>query len=138
MLKLNLEMFLITLVREYSTPASLSAPKMSSDNKLSDISSYIAEHYTEKILLDNICFLFGTNKTTLCQSFRREYGITILSYIDQLKLKDAKKMLRKPRLSVTEISEQLGFASIHYFCRYFKKHTGISPKEYQAQSRKEG
>ena len=92
---------------------------------------YITEHYTEKILLDNICFLFGTNKTSLCQSFKSEYGITILNYIDQLKIEDAKKLLLEQKLSVTEISEQLGFNSIHYFCRYFKKHTGLSPKEYQ-------
>lgn len=133
MLKLNLEMFLITLVREYST-FPVSHEKVS-DNRLSEICNYIAEHYTERILLDNICFLFGMNKTTLCQSFRGEYGITILNYIDQLKLKDAKKLLRKGKLSVTEISEQLGFTSVHYFSRYFKKHTGMSPKEYQEGER---
>lgn len=131
MLKLNLEMFLITLVREYGAHASTT--QMSSDTKLSEICNYIAEHYTERILLDNICFLFGINKTSLCQSFRNEYGITILNYIDQLKLKDAKKMLKKKKLSVTEISERLGFTSVHYFCRYFKKHTGMSPKEYQTK-----
>ena len=133
MLKLNLEMFLITLVREYGT--SSGSHKNSCDNRLSEICNYIAEHYTERILLDNICFLFGTNKTSLCQSFRNEYGITILNYIDQLKLKDAKKLLRKRTLSATEISEQLGFTSVHYFSRYFKKHTGMSPKEYQKISR---
>jgi len=130
MLKLNLEMFLITLVREYGS--SSDSHKNACDNRLSEICNYIAEHYTERILLDNICFLFGMNKTSLCQNFRNEYGITILNYIDQLKLKDAKKLLRKGKLSVTEISEQLGFASVHYFSRYFKKHAGMSPKEYQA------
>lgn len=133
MLKLNLEMFLITLVREYGT--SSGSHNNSCDNRLSEICNYIAEHYTERILLDNICFLFGINKTSLCQNFRNEYGITILNYIDQLKLKDAKKMLRKRTLSATEISEQLGFTSVHYFSRYFKKHTGMSPKEYQKISR---
>lgn len=131
MLKLNLELFLITLVRDFGMPA-IPSPN-TSDNRLSEICDYIAEHYTERILLDNICFLFGVNKTSLCQNFRNEYGITILNYIDQLKLKDAKKLLRKQRLSVTEIAEQLGFTSVHYFSRYFKKHTGMSPKEYQVR-----
>jgi len=132
MLKLTLESFLIALVRDAAllhpeTAQSVVQP----DSKMNDICKYITEHYTEKILLDNICFLFGTNKTSLCQSFKSEYGITILNYIDQLKIEDAKKLLLEQKLSVTEISEQLGFNSIHYFCRYFKKHTGLSPKEYQ-------
>ena len=67
MLKLNLEMFLITLVREYGT--SSGSHNNSCDNRLSEICNYIAEHYTERILLDNICFLFGINKTSLCVRF---------------------------------------------------------------------
>lgn len=131
MLKLNLETFLISLVRDYPQLQSALDGEAMPSNMLSDICKYIAEHYTEKILLDNICFLFGTNKTTLCQHFKAEYGITILHYIDQLKIKDAKKLLQGQKLSITEISEKLGFSSIHYFCRHFKKHTGMSPSEYQ-------
>ena len=135
MLKLNLELFLITLVRDDAQLKTASGEELVSDGRLADICKYITEHYTEKILLDNICFLFGTNKTSLCQNFRQEYGTTILNYIDQLKVKDAKKLLREQKLSVTEISDRLGFSSIHYFCRHFKKHTGVSPKEYQARKR---
>ncbi len=134
MLKLNLEAFLISLIREREHLTTDSEAEIQQNKPLSEICKYISEHYTEKILLDNICFLFGTNKTTLCQNFKEEYGITILSYIDQLKIKDAKKLLRTQKLSITQIAEKLGFSSIHYFCRYFKKHTGISPSEY-VQSR---
>jgi len=130
MLKLNLETFLIALVRDYEHLKSDSEAELTHNQMLADICKYVAEHYTEKILLDNICFLFGTNKTTLCQSFKEEYGITILGYIDQLKIKDAKKLLREQKLSITQISEKLGFSSIHYFCRHFKKHVGVSPSEY--------
>lgn len=130
MLKLNLESFLITIVRDYEQLKQTSSGDFPGNQMLSDICNYVAEHYTEKILLDNICFLFGTNKTTLCQSFKSEYGLTLLEYVDQLKIKEAKKLLHSQKLSVTEISEKLGFSSIHYFCRHFKKHTGMSPSEY--------
>lgn len=130
MLKLNLESFLITIVRDYEQLKSTSSGDFSGNQLLSDICNYVAEHYTEKILLDNICFLFGTNKTTLCQRFKAEYGLTLLEYIDQLKIKEAKKLLQAQKPSVTEISEKLGFSSIHYFCRHFKKNTGMSPSEY--------
>lgn len=131
MLKLSLESFLIALVRDRVQLHPDTSHLAPVDSKMTLICKYIAEHYTEKILLDNICFLFGTNKTSLCQSFKQEFNITILNYIDKLKLEDAKKLLQEQKLSVTEIAEQLGFNSIHYFCRYFKKHTGLSPREYQ-------
>lgn len=130
MIKLKLESFLITLVRDSQKPAVIHADKALSDSRLSEIEQYLNEHYTEKISLDNICFLFGTNKTSLCQSFKREYGTTVLDYCNHLKIREAKALLRENKLSVTEISEQLGFNSIHYFCRLFKSKTGQSPKEY--------
>jgi len=129
MLKIRLEMFLISLIRNFKNKPS-HKDEISSASRVSDIHQYITEHYTEKILLDNICFLFGTNKTSLCRDFKNEYGVTVLSYINELKVKEAKSLLRKNKLSVTEISEALGFNSIHYFCRLFKKSTGLSPKEY--------
>ena len=101
-----------------------------SQNRIQSIHKYVTENYTERILLDNICFIFGTNKTTLCHDFKSEYNTTILNYINELKIKEAKALLRENKLSVTEISEKLGFNSIHYFSRLFKKITGHSPKEY--------
>ena len=129
MLKLRLEIFLISLVR---AKQALTSPKITerTDTKLEAVHRYINEHYKEKITLDNICFLFGINKTSLCQSFKEEYGITVLNYINKLKIAEAKKLLRENKLSVTEISENLGFNSIHYFCRLFKNTTGQSPKGY--------
>ncbi len=129
MLKLRLEIFLISLIRTNQIPSS---PQITehSDNKLESIHRYISEHYKEKITLDNICFLFGINKTSLCQSFKNEYSTTILNYINKLKIKEAKRLLRENNLTVTEISENLGFNSVHYFCRLFKNETGQSPKAY--------
>ena len=43
---------------------------------------------------------------------------------------DAGMVSREQKLTVTQISEELGFTSIHYFCRLFKKETGMTPKEY--------
>jgi len=131
MLKINLEAFLITLIRDFHQAQSPSQKNTPADSQLFGIASYIGEHYMENITLDNICFLFGTNKTSLCRSFKQEYGTTILHYINQLKIKDAKRLLREQTLSITQISETLGFGSIHYFCRLFKQYTGLSPKEYR-------
>lgn len=135
MIKLKLEAFLISIIRGKIFYQSSSKNEIHAESRLEEIHQYITENYTEKILLDNICFIFGTNKTTLCQDFKSEYKTTILNYINSLKIKEAKALLRENKLTVTEISEKLGFNSIHYFSRLFKKITGHSPKEYSKSIR---
>lgn len=130
MLKLKLESLLIMLIRDFVMSETVSKNENSVSGKIADVHKYITEHYTEKIILANLCFIFSTNKTSLLKCFKQEYGMTIFNYINQLKLKEAKTLLRQNELSVTQISERLGFNSIHYFCRFFKNLTGQSPKSY--------
>lgn len=131
MLKINLEAFLISIIRYYIQNKSDQTDDLIMESKFSDVHKYISEHYTEKVSLDNICFLFGTNKTSLCKMFKKEHGITISDYVTKLRIKNAKAMLREGGISVTEVSEKLGFSSIHYFSRVFKKSIGLTPVEYQ-------
>ncbi len=130
MLKIRLESFLITLVRDFSSVGNVLHREEFDDGKASIVHQYLMEHYMEKIQLDNLCFLFGTNKTSLCRNFKNIYGKSVTEYINMLKEKEAKRLLRENVLSITEISDKLGFNSIHYFCRFFKKATGQTPKEY--------
>lgn len=131
MIKVLLEELLIMLVRDFSETRELPRTSLSVSAKhIDSVHRYLTEHYTEKINLGNLCFIFGTNKTSLCREFKSTYGLTILEYIHSQRIKTAKKMLRDKEISVTEISEKLGFDSVHYFSRLFKKHTGVSPVNY--------
>ena len=131
MMKIGLESFLITLIRDFCENKKNTEPVHDTSlGNIQAIHQYVTENYNTKITLDNLCFLFGTNKTTLCRSFRQEYGTTILNYINSLKIREAKAMLRQKKMNTTQIAESLGYESIHYFCRQFKKSTGLSPTEY--------
>ena len=130
MIKIGLEAFLISLVRQFYSINSTSKSDIYPKDSIEAVHKYIIENFNSKLSLDNLCFLFGFNKTTLCQNFKETYGKTILNYINELKIKEAKALLRSKNESITEISEKLGFESVHYFSRYFKKHTGITPTEY--------
>lgn len=130
MIQINLESFLITLLRDFPEPNGGPYMRSIGAGKISDIYDYISEHYTEKLTLHDLCFIFGTNKTSLCRNFKETYGDTVLNHINNLRIRDAKAHLREQNLSITQISESLGFTSIHYFCRLFKKETGLTPKEY--------
>ena len=100
-----------------------------------EILRYLENNYLEKITLPELCFLFGTNKTTLTRAFRRLTGDTVVGYLARLRLHTAKRMLREGKLSVTEIAEALNFSSVHYFTRFFRKHENMSPSEYAGSIR---
>jgi AraC-like DNA-binding protein len=59
--------------------------------------------------------------------------MTLTEYINDKKLKLAKAKIQKTSKTFTEIAEELNFESIHYFTRFFKKMTGLSPKEFRKQ-----
>ena len=129
MIKLKLEMLLIELVRSKMTEKT-GVDSEIFDPKTHEIYNYVNKNFRENITLGELCFIFGTNKTTLCSSFKKAYGDTVVGYINSLKIKEAKKLLREGEYNLTEISQKLGFSSVHYFSRMFKKRQGVSPSEY--------
>ncbi len=131
MIKLKLEMLLIELIRtaDLSVAGDTNAQP---ENIAEKIGAYISTHYTEKILLDDLCFLFATNKTTLCKKFKDTYGATTVDYINKLRINQAKKLILTGDYSLTEVAARVGFSSIHYFSKTFKHHEGITPSEYAA------
>ena len=130
LIKIGLEAFLISLVRGNRADSSEPDSNAITAANIQAVHQYIVENFRTRITLSNLCFLFGMNKTTLCRSFKATYGTTILDYINTLKIREAKAYLRLGEYSITEISDMLGFSSVHYFCRLFKLQTHLSPTEY--------
>jgi len=62
--------------------------------------------------------------------FKAKTNYGVMAYFRMLKMEEAKKMIREGRYNFTEISELLGYESLHYFSRSFKKYTNMSPSEY--------
>lgn len=71
------------------------------------------------------------SESTLCKKFRREVGITLGKYIDDLIFFNAEKMLVKSDWSVNRIANNLGFCDQFYFSRRFKQHYGKTPLQYR-------
>ena len=129
MLRLKLEAFFIELIRSVESTA-IELPSDISDTKVADVYLYINENFRENINLSELCFMYRTNKTTLCHSFKKAYGETIIRYINRLKIKETKKLLREGKYSLTEIANIVGVSSVHYLSRLFKSYEGKSPNDY--------
>lgn len=92
---------------------------------------YIDENYEKGIMVSEIASSIGVSLSYLSRIFKDETGNTIINYINEKKVEKAKEYLSKTDLKIYEIAEKLGFENTTYFSFFFKKYTGISPKEYQ-------
>ncbi|MBP3706662.1 MAG: helix-turn-helix transcriptional regulator [Clostridia bacterium] len=134
LLKIYFELFLINLIRNQNEN-TVKESILHDFKKTQEIRNYIENNYCKNITLDELCFLFSTNKTTLCNHFKESYGTTIIDYVNRKRIQQAKIKLREGNENITQISLNLGFNSIHYFSRLFKKYENISPTEYVATIR---
>lgn len=129
MLKITLEYFFIGLIREHNSSVQQDSPQ--SKFNVNEIIAYLDDKYKEKITISELSFIFGTNRTTLCKEFKNATGTTILDYVADKKLNEIKRIICDTNATFTEISIILNFESVHYFTRFFKKNTGMSPKEFR-------
>lgn len=94
---------------------------------------YLLEHTTDKINCKELAKQCCLSTAQFYNLFHAEYNTTPLEYRNQLLVNQAILLLRNGEFSITEISEMLGFETVAYFSRFFKKHLGISPSEYLRQ-----
>lgn len=134
MLLCNLEILLISLIRKGGVKARSIAVGLDQENlwkeRVQQVVAWIGQNLDRPISLSEICTKVMMNKSTLERVFRQQMGTSIINYCRRLKIDQAKKMLREENMNITQIAEQLGFSSIHYFSRTFKKITGMAPSEY--------
>jgi len=96
------------------------------------IKKYIDEHYNEPELHSaSLGVTFNMNPSYMSTQFKKEFGITITTYITQVRIENAKRLLLTTNLSNEDISNQVGFLNCRTFLRVFKKTEGITPKEYK-------
>ena len=129
MIQLKLETFFIELIRMY-TAESYTSHEPGDGLKMQEIHRYIEENFRKRIHLEELCFLYNTNKTTLCAGFKEEYGKTVLEYINGLRIKEVKRLLREENYNLTQIAAMVGFSSVHYLSRIFKQYEHQSPSAY--------
>lgn len=97
------------------------------------ITAYLEENLSRRLTLSDICRENLVGRSYLQKVFREKTGGGAMEYFGTLKIDAAKRMVREGNRNFTEIAAQLGYNSIHYFSRHFKKVTGMTPSEY-AQS----
>jgi AraC-like DNA-binding protein len=129
MVKILLEQFLIKLLRSVER-VEVESDEQYADPLITEICAYLRLNFTHRINIRRLCVLFGTNKTTLSASFKRQTSRTIVEYVNGLKIAEAKRLIRLGEKNLTQIAEELNFGSPYYFTKLFIKYEKQPPSFY--------
>lgn len=98
------------------------------------VKNFVLEHHAEPLTLEQIAWHVGLSAEHLARGFRRETGLTIFGYVEQVRLEHAKTLLASSTQSVTEIARQAGFGTPSQLCRSFKRALGETPLAYRLRT----
>lgn len=99
--------------------------------RMHDIVAFVDEHYTEEVSLDKLSTRFFLSREHISRRFKQEKGMTLSSYVIQLRVNQAKKWLSETDEKVYSIALKLGYQDENYFSKLFKKIVGMTPLEYR-------
>lgn len=94
-----------------------------------ELQYYIGKHYAEDISLASLCQTFYRSNSYICNTFKKYTQTTITDFILHVRISHAKIFLKKN--DTTLVSQLTGFHNYSYFCRTFKRLTGITPLSYK-------
>ena len=90
--------------------------------------SYMYENFSKNISVDDICSAVGFSKYYFCRSFKEITGQTPIWYLNYIRLKTAKAILKSGTSNITECALKCGFNNTSYFCKLYKRYFGNKPK----------
>lgn len=95
--------------------------------------AFILEHFREKITLKDTASAVGVSFGHLSKCFNKVEGTSFNSYLLKVRMEEAVKLFQTGERSITDIAYETGVGDPNYFSKCFKKHTGMTPKEYQKE-----
>ena len=133
-IKMYLQQVLLHLVRSCETGIAPSLTKFSrqksEDELFNRIISYMEDNLSSQLTIEQICKDNLIGRSILQKLFKEHTDCGVIDYFSTMKISAAKQMIRDQHLNFTQIADSLGYNSIHYFSRQFKKLTGMTPSEY--------
>lgn len=97
---------------------------------VNDVILYLEENVDRNPSIEEIAARFNVNPNTLMKLFKQETAESIVNYLTKLKIGEAMRLIVESSKNFTEISDALGFSSVGYFSRVFKKISGYTPTEF--------
>lgn len=98
---------------------------------------YISSHYNTQIKVSNIASQLNLSEKYLSTLFKKETGMTLISFIEKKRIEEACRLLSYTEIPYADIADSLCFNSHSYFVKVFKKNKGITPMQYRIKHQPE-
>ncbi|NLI52797.1 MAG: helix-turn-helix transcriptional regulator [Clostridiales bacterium] len=107
--------------------------KSTESDMVSRVVLYMQDHLTESISVQQLADMVYVSKSYLSRAFKQKTGVTLMEYLNTLRMEAAKTMLAASGMNTEEIAYQTGYRSTKFFYRAFRTYTGMSTREYRKQ-----
>lgn len=123
---------LVDINKNHQSPhISFMIEKNHGDSDIFDSQNYIEKHFHDNLSIPLLAKKLRMSERNYNRRFKEATGETAISYIQKLRVEQAKKLLESRKVSFDEISYKVGYENTSYFRKLFKKNTGLSPNEYK-------
>lgn len=126
---------LVCITRLYDYQSGKSMPMVSERFDIDELLKYISINYGSKLSLDLLAANMHLSREYLCRYFKKHTGKTIFDYIRQVRISQAKHLLRTSAHTVADIGIFCGYPSVSSFQRAFRAEEGMSPGEFRERER---
>lgn len=97
--------------------------------------SYIDAHLAEELSVRDLAAAGYISADHLTRLFKKKFGMTVSEYIQDKRIRLAGELLRQDDATISMVANTVGFGNYSYFTEQFKKHYGVTPREYQKQAK---
>ncbi|MDO4336758.1 MAG: AraC family transcriptional regulator [Eubacteriales bacterium] len=124
----NLLLLISLLIQRYGHPFENCIPECREE--IEKACDFMERHFADRIYLDQICRYAGLSKSTLLRAFTKSKGVTPYSYLENIRIGKAKKLLEQG-VPPIEAAMQTGFSDQSHFTNYFNRFIGLAPGLYR-------
>lgn len=116
-------------------PEAAAKPLPDSDTHLEQTIAYMEQYYGQTITRNKLASIARLSPWYYSTSFQQRYGMSPMTYLNEVRLRRAKEQLVIGKLPVRDIADQCGFRDESYFRRRFKTSVGVTPLHFAGQKR---
>ena len=122
---------MLALFSELLSRMETTRPQVGDSETLRALVSYCSRNFAENLSLSVLEEHLHLNKYYISHLFSEKLGMRFNDYVNSLRISEAQRLLVNSDLSITHISEQVGFNTLRTFNRAFFKQMGLTPSEYR-------
>lgn len=128
---LTLQELIVRIIQTQTAKAIDYGLFMDTKNPISQVVEFIRLNLKENISIKHLSEKACMSTASFYRLFKRELGMSPIEFVISEKIRCAKQLLKNPTIQINEVCYLSGFEDSNYFIRLFKKHEGITPKQYQ-------